>query len=187
MFPPALVSPWRCTCIAYTDIDTVYLVLPSTRLHALFFVVTAEIIPSGRNPLPGSPNTKLPIRLGVSGLPRLPSLRKYLHSNTGFLSSPKYLVAHLAFSPCDLIESLQFGLSSRYHGLLSLSCLLSLPCLFSLSLANSRQRDPWYRSRGICRNYIYIYCLFSCTLAFFDQSEIWRISESVDKYDVLSF
>ena len=142
MFPPALVSPWRCTCIAYTDIDTVYLVLPSTRLHALFFVVTAEIIPSGRNPLPGSPNTKLPIRLGVSGLPRLPSLRKYLHSNTGFLSSPKYLVAHLAFSPCDLIESLQFGLSSRYHGLLSLSCLLSLPCLFSLSLANSRQRDP---------------------------------------------
>lgn len=53
MFPPAPVSPRRCTCIAYADIDTVYLVFPSSPPRALFFVVTAEVIPSGRNPLPG--------------------------------------------------------------------------------------------------------------------------------------
>lgn len=62
-------------------------------------------------------------------VPRLPSLRKYLHSNTGFLLSPRYLVAHLAFSSCDLIESLQFGLSS-----LSWTTLVTVPTLVTVSV-----------------------------------------------------
>lgn len=50
MFPPAPVSPRRCTCIAYADIDTVYLVFPSLPPRALFFVVTAEVSPKWVQP-----------------------------------------------------------------------------------------------------------------------------------------
>lgn len=84
----------------------------------------------------GSPNTKLPIRPGVSGPPSDPASsppREYLHSNTTF-SRPRDPVAHLALSPCDLSGSLQFGLSSL-PWLLSLPCLLPLLCLLSLPLA----------------------------------------------------
>lgn len=83
MFPPAPVSLRRCTCIAYADIDTVYLVFPSSSPRALFFVVTAEVIPSGRNPLPG-----------IFGF----SKHKIAHQRSPDSPLPFYKYLHTAFS-----------------------------------------------------------------------------------------
>lgn len=81
-----------------------------------------------------------------------PTLREYLRSNTAFSPVPGILSCILSFPTRDLPESLQFGLPlvilvgySRYRAYSRYRGLLSLP------LANSHQRDPWYRSRGMCR------------------------------------
>lgn len=157
MLPPAPVSPRRYTCIAYADIDTVYLVFPSSPPRALFFVVTVEVIPSGRNPLPGIFKlSKYEIAhqaRGIESPDRLPqpSASTYIRIRLS-LPFPGSCPVHLVLSHSWLTRIATI----RTNPSLSWVTLVTAPTpvtggLLSLPLANSHQRDPWDRSRGMCR------------------------------------
>lgn len=134
MLPPAPVSPWRYTCIAYADIDTVYLVFPSSPPRALFFVVTVEVIPSGRNPLPGifklSKHEIAHQTRGIESPDRLLQPSAITYIRIWFSLVPGILSCILSFPTRDLPESLQFGLPLVIVGY-SRYCAYSRYCVYS--------------------------------------------------------
>lgn len=136
------VSPRRRTCMAYADIDTVYLVFPSLPPRALFFVVTAEVIPSGRNPLPGifrlSKHEIAHQTRGIEVSHRFPPpLRKYIQIRLSLV--PGILSRILPF----LIAIYTDGYISDYPRYLGYSRYpaYSRYRVYSRYHQNSRQRD----------------------------------------------
>lgn len=188
MLPPAPVSPRRYTCIAYADIDTVYLVFPSSTPRALFFVVTVEVIPSGRNPLPG-----------------IFKLSKYeiAHQARG-IESPDRLLQPSASTYIRIRLSLPFPGScrascpfplvtypNRYNSdypSLSWVTLVTAPTPVTVSTLVTRWPTLISEIRDIARvGCAGIPAFFPRSLAFFDQSGIWRISEFFDKHGASIF
>lgn len=167
MLPPAPGSPRRYTCIAYADIDTVYLVFPSSPPRALFFVVTAEVIPSGRNPLPGifklskyeiahqarsiespdrllQPSASTYIRIRLSLVPWDPVVHLVLSHSwltriATIRTTPRYRGVTLVTAPTPVTVStlVTVGQLSSARSVISLAWDVPVSPLFSLVLSHS--------------------------------------------------